>query len=111
VPADRLYEVRWAAAAIRDLEDLITFVARESPENAQRLLARLHAAARSLERYPARGRIVPELMRFGVRRWRELVVRPYRLVYRVGRRSVSVLAVFDGRRDLEDVLLERLLRA
>ena len=111
MPADRRYDVRWAAAASRDLEDLIAFVARGSPGNAGRLLARLHTAASSLERYPSRGRIVPELMHFGIRQWRELVIRPYRLVYRVERRSVSVLAVFDGRRDLEDVLLERLLRS
>jgi plasmid stabilization system protein ParE len=38
------------------------------------------------------------------------VVRPYRLIYRVERDTVTVLAVFDGRRDLEDVLLDRLLR-
>jgi plasmid stabilization system protein ParE len=110
VPADRRYDVRWPAAAARDLDDLITFVARESPENGRRLLAKLHAAARSLERHPTRDRIVPELMHFGILRWRELIVRPYRLVYRAGRRSVVVLAVFDGRRDLEDILLERLLR-
>jgi plasmid stabilization system protein ParE len=111
VPASRRYLVRWADAAARDLEEIASFVARESPENAQRLLAKLEAAAASLELHPRRGRIVPELMFFGLRRWRELVVRPYRLVYRIGTRSVIVLAVFDGRRDLEDVLLDRLLRA
>jgi toxin ParE1/3/4 len=46
-----------------------------------------------------------------MRTWRELVVRPYRLVYRVGSDAVVVLAVFDGRRDLEDVLLDRLVRS
>jgi hypothetical protein len=45
-----------------------------------------------------------------MRTWRELVVRPYRLIYRVGSKDVVVLALFDSRRDLEDVLLERLVR-
>ena len=54
--------------------------------------------------------MVPELAHFGMRTWRELVVRPYRLVYRIEGDTVTVLAVIDGRRDLEDVLLERLLR-
>jgi len=45
-----------------------------------------------------------------MRTWRELVVKPYRLVYRIEGDTVTVLAVFDGRRDLEDLLLERLLR-
>jgi plasmid stabilization system protein ParE len=53
---------------------------------------------------------VPELSRFGMRSWRELVVRPYRILYRVSGGTVTVLVVFDARRDLEDLLLERLLR-
>jgi toxin ParE1/3/4 len=45
-----------------------------------------------------------------MRSWREIVARPYRILYRVSGDTVTVLAAFDGRRDLEDVLLERLLR-
>jgi hypothetical protein len=37
-------------------------------------------------------------------------VRPYRIVYRIEGDTVTVLGVLDGRRDLEDALLERLLR-
>jgi predicted metalloprotease len=39
---------------------------------------------------------------------REVVERPYRIVYRITGRTVAVLGVLDGRRELEDVLLERL---
>lgn len=42
--------------------------------------------------------------------WRELIVRPWRIIYRAEGDLVTVLALFDGRRDLEDVLLERLIR-
>ena len=51
-----------------------------------------------------------ELMRFGMRTGRELVVRPYRLVDRVAGDVVLVLALVAGRRDVEDVLVARLLR-
>ena len=108
---ERARRVIWAEAAVRDLEDIVSFVAIDSPLNAQRLLARLSAKARSLQTSPQRGRIVPELLRFGMRTWRELVGRPYRLVYRVTGGAVIVLAVFDGRRELEDVLLDRLVRS
>jgi plasmid stabilization system protein ParE len=54
--------------------------------------------------------VVPELARLGMRTWREIVARPYRLIYRIEGDTVNVLAVFDGRRDLEDLLFERLLR-
>ena len=42
--------------------------------------------------------------------WRELVVKPYRIVHRIRENIVMVGAVVDGRRDLEDLLLERLTR-
>ena len=100
----------WAEAAARDLEEIVAFVAEDSAMNAERLVRALRAKAASLEKVPRRGRVVPELAHFGMRSWRELVVRPYRILYRLSGDTVSVLAVFDGRRDLEDLLLERLLR-
>ncbi len=108
---ERRFRVLWAEAAVGDLEDLVSFVAMDSEGDADRLLRRLEARAATLESSPGRGRVVPELARFGMRRWRELVVRPYRLVYRIEGDTVIVLAVFDGRRDPEDLLLERLLRS
>jgi toxin ParE1/3/4 len=108
--ADSAVRVIWAEAAVRDLEEIVSYVALDSPLAAERLLERLRRKAGSLETSPKRGRVVPELMRLGMRTWRELVVRPYRLVYRAAGKGVVVLAVFDGRRDLEDVLLERLVR-
>lgn len=109
--ADPKYRVVWAKVAARDLEEIVLFVASDSPVAAERLLEKLRRKALSLAAGPLRARIVPELLRFGMRRWREIVVvRPYRLVYRVSGHVVVVLAVFDGRRDLDEVLLERLVR-
>jgi plasmid stabilization system protein ParE len=108
--AERRFRVVWAESAARDLEEIVAFVADDSVASGERLLSTLRAKAASLETVPMRGRVVSELSRFGMRSWREVVVRPYRIVYRVSGDSVIVLAIFDGRRDLEDLLLERLLR-
>lgn len=108
--ARRRFRVRWAEVAVRDLEELLSYIAVESQTDAIRVLKRIETRASALESSPARGRVVLELARFGMRTWRELIVRPYRLVYRIEADTVTVLAVFHGRRDLEDVLLERLLR-
>jgi plasmid stabilization system protein ParE len=108
--AERRFRVVWAEAAARDLEELVAFVAQDSIRSAERLVAKFRAKAGSLERKPMRGRVVPELSRFGMGSWHELVARPYRIVYRVSGDGVTVLALLDGRRDLEDLLLERLLR-
>jgi len=105
------FRVLWSDSAANDLEEIVTFAAETSGVDAQRLLERLRLLAARLESLPLRGRIVPELARFGIGSWRELVAKPYRLVYRLAGDTVSVVALFDGRRDLEDVLLERLLRS
>jgi addiction module RelE/StbE family toxin len=108
--AKRRFRVQWAEVAFRDLEELVSYIATDSDLDANRVLNRLEKRAAALESNPGHGRVVPELAHFGMRTWRELVVRPYRLMYRIEGDTVILLAVFDGRRDLEDVLLERLLR-
>ena len=104
------FRVHWSETAVRDLEELISYVAADSAAAAERILEKLESRARSLKSSPARGRIVPELAHFGIRSWRELIVRPYRIIYRMDAGAVHVLAVLDGRRELEDLLLERLIR-
>lgn len=106
----RRFEVRWADSARTDLLGIIGYLATADAAAADRLLGSLEKKAASLERFPVRGRLVPELVRFQVRLYRELQAPPYRLIYRVREHSVLVLAVLDGRRDLEDLLLDRLLR-
>lgn len=105
------FRVFWTEAAARDLEDMVTFVAADSPGNARRVLVRIKQRAGALESHPARGRVVPELAEFGFKTWRELFVKPYRLLYRIEAERVFVLAVLDSRRDLEDLLLNRLVRS
>jgi toxin ParE1/3/4 len=102
--------VEWAEVAVRDLEEIVACIALDSQHDAERVLRQIEASAAALESSPARGRVVPEPARFQMRGWRELVIRPYRLVFRIEGDSVVVLAVFDARRDLEDLLLERLVR-
>jgi toxin ParE1/3/4 len=104
------FRVLWTETAVRDLESLIGYIAADAPMNAEKVLTRLRSKAESLETAPERGRVVPELLRRGMPVWRELIYRPYRLMYRIDGRTVYVLAVLDSRRDLEDVLLERLVR-
>ena len=94
-----------------DLVDLHGWLAaRESVERADEVLDRIQNACAGLRRLPARGHVTPELARVGVFDFREVHVGPYRIVYEMGDRVVWVLAVLDGRRDIQDVLARRLLR-
>jgi addiction module RelE/StbE family toxin len=102
--------VLWAKSARHDLESIVSYLADRSSQAALSTLDRLAARAKSLETLTERGRIVPELGRLHIQRYRELVVPPYRILYRVRGSKVLVLAVLDARRSLEDVLLDRLIR-
>jgi plasmid stabilization system protein ParE len=102
--------VLWARSARRDLEAIFSYLAGRSPQAALSILSRLEARARSLATLSDRGRIVPELARLHIQEYRELVVPPYRILYRGRAPRVLVLAVLDARRSLEDILLDRLVR-
>lgn len=104
------FHVEWSATARADLAAIISHIADNSIRNALSVLDGLEATAASLEAMPERGRIVPELADVGVHGYRELLPSPWRIIYRVSGDRVHVLAVLDGRRNLEDLLLERFLR-
>jgi toxin ParE1/3/4 len=102
--------VLWASSARRDLEGIVSYLADRSQQAALATLDRLEGRARSLAGLAERGRVVPELARLHLREYRELVVPPYRIIYRIRGPRVLVLAVLDARRSLEDILLDRLIR-
>jgi toxin ParE1/3/4 len=102
--------VLWSQTARNDLDDIVDYIAADSIDNALAVLDRLQQRAESLIKTAQRGRVGPELLAIGVHQYRELIERPWRILYRVAPDSVTVLAVLDGRRDLELLLLERLVR-
>jgi toxin ParE1/3/4 len=71
---------------------------------------RLHAAIESLNELAHRGRVVPELRARGIITYRELMVLPCRIVYRVEANEVWIVAILDHRRDLDALLHERARR-
>jgi addiction module RelE/StbE family toxin len=105
----KAYRVEWADVAGRDLLSIVEYLSERNPDAAASALKKLEESAATLARNPSRGRVVPELSRIQLRDYRELIIRPYRLLYRIAGRRVLVLGIFDSRRSLEDVLLDRLL--
>jgi plasmid stabilization system protein ParE len=104
------HRVVWTETARLDLEGVVGFIAVDSIEEALHVLDRIERRCQSLEKLPERGRIVPELAAVGVLAYREVVERPWRIVYRTDQQRVYVIAVLDGRRNLAALLLERLAR-
>ena len=104
------FRVEWAPPARADVEAIIDYIVQDRPASAASILDRILRAAASLRTMPLRGRTVPELAEVGVCDYRELILRPWRVVYRVEGGTVYIVAVVDSRRDLADLLLERVVR-
>lgn len=77
--------------AQRDLADIYRFVARhDSPENAIRLLSLLEKSIAKLSSLPQRGHYPPELERIGIRAYREVFCKPYRIIYDISGNNVFI---------------------
>lgn len=104
------YSVFLTGGAKRDLTDLATYFAEhDSLAKADLLLDGILDIIDALETMPERGRHPPELLDLGFRDIRERFFKPYRILYRIDGRQVSVLLIADGRRDMKAVLMQRLL--
>ncbi|MDD2338396.1 MAG: type II toxin-antitoxin system RelE/ParE family toxin [Geobacteraceae bacterium] len=103
------FKVVWSGSAVRDLENIIAYIAEDSPANARKILSKIKKTASELYHSPHRGRFVPELQTQGILLYREVVIVPWRIMYRVSENTVLVLSVFDSRQNIEDILLKKLL--
>jgi len=105
----QVFTVLWSDLASKDVLAIVEFISRDAPANAQVVLSRIETAAARLDRFPQRGRVVPELSVQGISTIREIIESPWRLVYECDGKTVMVVGVWDARRDLASVLLGRLL--
>lgn len=89
--------VRWTERAATDLVAIGDYIAVDKPTAARAWVERLRERAANVADIPRAGRVVPELGRDDVR---EVFLRSYRIVYRVGPKGIVVLTVFEGHRVL-----------
>jgi len=104
------YKVQWASVAEEDLKGVIEYIAENSLANAINVFKKIKEKALGLNQFPERGRIVPELKDQGVALYRELIVTPWRIIYRIEDKKIYVLSVLDSRQNVEDILLKRFIK-
>ena len=97
------YQVRLSRSAESDIEDIVRYISIDDPDQALRFGEFLIHHARSLAQFPERGRVVPEFDDDSVR---ELIVRNYRIVYRLNQnqRSVEIIRFWHASRDIARLL-------
>ena len=98
--------------AARDLNELYDYIAvHDSPRKADYVLEQIEKVLSTLSEFPERGVYLKELLKLGIREYREIFFKPYRIIYRIMDKKVYVLLIVDGRRDMHALLQRRLLDA
>lgn len=103
------YWVLLTRSAARDLESVHEYIRIDSVINADRLLDRLRDLIEGLSGFPERGNFPKELIALGIREFRQVALKPYRVIYRVAGSDVVIYLIADGRRDMQSLLARRLL--
>ena len=92
----------WADPALEDVDEIAEYIALDDEQAARNLVKRIFASIERLRDFPESGRTPPEL---GRSRYRELVVGPCRIFYRVDGDKVLVLHVMRSERMLRNFIL------
>ncbi len=105
------YEVSLVAEAETDLYEVHRYVeSHDSAPRADALLDGIEQTVVGLSKMPQRGHHPPELERIGITEYRELHYKQFRIIYVIHDKEVIVHCLLDGRRDMQTLLQQRLLR-
>lgn len=97
--------------ATHDLEDLYEYISlHDSKTRADHVLDNIEKSFASLAEYPDRGSFPKELLSLGIRDFREIFFKPYRIIYKTTGDKIYVMMIADGRRDMQTLLQKRLFR-
>ncbi|MFH1951546.1 MAG: type II toxin-antitoxin system RelE/ParE family toxin [Pseudomonadota bacterium] len=90
--------VHWTENAIKHLADIYAYISENSQIYAARMVDRLTKNSEQIAVFPRSGRMVPE---FRAEDIREVIERPYRIIYRTKPEQIDVLAVIHGARQID----------
>ena len=94
-------KVHWTNAALEHPLSIYEYVSQNSPVYADRIVDRLTRRSEQIGAFPESGRCVPEYDRKDIR---EIIEKPYRIVYRIRKKQIDVLAVIHSAQQLPPVL-------
>ena len=104
------YNVKITQGAEEDLNEIIEFIAQNNPHTAENILEKMITKINTLGHLPYRGGYVPELLAKNIKDYRQITEKPWKIYYKVKDNIVNVLAIIDSRRNLKDILMNKLLR-
>ena len=104
------YKVLWTETAKSDLSEIVEYIANDSIDTALLQFEKIKTFIKTIESFPEQGRIIPELSDQNIMKYREIIVSPWRIMYKREKNTIYIMAIIDGRRNIEDILLRRHLR-
>lgn len=103
-------KVIWTETARKDFNEIIEYIANNSVEIALEKFNKIKDSTNQLDDFPEQGRIIPELKNENIMKYREIIISPWRIMYKIEDKKIYIMAVLDGRRNIEDILMKRQLR-
>jgi toxin ParE1/3/4 len=103
------YEVVLSQLAEIDINEIVSYYLQKNRDIALELYKRIKNRILELDNLPNKGRIVPELDTNGIHEFRELIEGNYRIIYSIHEMRVHILAVVDSRRNLDDILINKVI--
>ncbi len=104
------YEVQWTKIAQNDLLNIIEYIKTDSINIAKKVFLEIKEECTKLHYFPERNRVVPELNEIGITKYREVIHKRWRIIYKIENQTVYILLVVDSRQNLEDILFQRLIK-
>jgi toxin ParE1/3/4 len=105
------YRVIITLQAIEDLFEIYKYIFfNDGISKADKLFSELKMKCLSLNLLPNRGHKLPELKKINIKSFLEKHYKSYRIIYKIVERTVFINSVLDGRRSLDDLLHQRLVR-
>lgn len=103
------FSVIWAKSAVSDLESIIEYLKLDNFNTAKKIFFEIKDQCNNLYSFPERKRFVPELQQLGILKYREIIHKRWRIIYKIEETNVYILLVVDSSRNLEDILFQRLI--
>ena len=92
----------WTEPALTDLNEIAEHIALDKVTAAEKLVLKVFSIVDRLEQYPESGRHPPELKKS---EYREVIVGPCRIFYRIQKENVYITYVMRGERKLRQYLI------
>lgn len=104
------HKVFWTKQAVTDLKEIINYIEEDNISAAVKTKKNIQSLCDKLNSNPEKYRIIPELKEIGVNSYREIIYKPYRILFKLTEKNIYIFAVIDSRRDLEYFLFKRMIR-